>query len=291
MKTFIIIDGNALIHRAYHALPPLKTKKGELVNAVYGFASILFRVLKELKPDYLAVTFDLAEPTFRKLEYEAYKAKRVKPDQEMYDQIPKIRELVQALNIPIYEAGGFEADDVIGAVVERLKKHKPAIKTMIVTGDLDTLQLVDEQTEVYFLKSGIKNTVVYDKKTVKENYHLEPEQLVGFKGLKGDPSDNIQGVPGIGQKTALELIKEFHSLENLYKKINQSGLKPQLKARLLEYKDQAFFSQYLAIIRKDVPLDFDLKKCQWFGFRENKNKLISFLEGLEFRSLIKRLEE
>ncbi len=280
MKKLIIIDGNALIHRSYHALPPFKDKKGKLVNAVYGFASVLFKVIRELNPDYLVATFDLPGPTFRDLEYKEYKAKRVKAPQDLYDQISLVKELVQSFNIPIYEKEGFEADDVIGTISKKSEKTE----NIIITGDLDTLQLVNKNTWVYNLKKGINQIAIYDKKAVKDRYGLIPEQLNDFKGLRGDPSDNIPGVTGIGEKTALKLIKEFKNLENLYQKINQ--VEPKLKARLLEYKDQAFLSMYLATIKKDVPIDFNLKKSKMKDY--DKKKVIKFLEKLEFKSLIKR---
>lgn len=285
MKKLILIDGNALIHRAYHALPPLKTKKGQLVNAVYGFISILFKVIQELKPDYLVATFDLAGPTFRDLEYKEYKAKRVKPSQELYDQIPLIKKIVRALDIPIYEKKGFEADDIIGTIIQKIKSEK--IKNTIVTGDLDLLQLVNKQTEAYLLRKGIKDTVIYNRKSVEERYDLKPKQITDFKGLKGDPSDNIPGVPGIGEKTAVDLIKEFGSLKKIYQDIEKSDLNPKLKAKLLEYKKEAFFSQYLATIKQDVPIDFNLEESKWGKF--NSSKVIKLLKGLEFNSLIKRL--
>jgi len=285
MKRLILIDGNALIHRAFHALPPLKTKKGKIVNAVYGFSSILFRIIQELEPDYLIATFDLAGPTFRDLEYQGYKAKRVKPPQELYDQIPLIKKLVKALFIPIYEKKGFEADDLIGTIVQKVKDKK--IKVIIVTSDLDVLQLVNKQTEIYTLKKGIKDTVVYDQKAVKERYGLLPRQIIDYKGLKGDPSDNIIGVPGIGEKTAIDLIKKFGNLEKLYQKSSINTLNPKLQARLLEYQDQAFFSRYLVTIKKDVPIDFNLRK--WQLEKKNRTKTIKLLEKLEFKSLIKRL--
>ncbi|MFH0906975.1 MAG: 5'-3' exonuclease H3TH domain-containing protein [bacterium] len=285
MKTLVLIDGNSLIHRAYHALPPFKTKKGELVNAVYGFTSILLRVIQDLKPDCLAVSFDLAGPTFRNLQYKEYKAKRVKPPQDLYDQIPWIKKIVKAMDIPIYEKKGFEADDVIGTVVEKVKDK--GIKIIIITGDLDALQLVNRHTEVYAHKKGIKDIVVYNEKEIKKRYGLSPEQVIDFKGLKGDSSDNIPGVPGVGEKIAIQLVKKFNNLEKLYKKLETSDLNPKLKARLLEYKEQAFFSKYLATIRKDVPIDFDLKKCKWGNL--DQAKIIKLLERLGFKSLIKRL--
>ncbi|MBU1137027.1 hypothetical protein KKD72_01520 [Patescibacteria group bacterium] len=286
MKKLIILDGNALIHRAYHALPPFKTKKGQLVNAVYGFISVLFRVIKEIKPDYLAATFDLTGPTFRDLEYDQYKAKRVKAPQELYDQIPLVKEFVKALNVPIYEKSGFEADDAIGAIIWQAASRKPPVKSIIITGDLDTLQLIDKNTEVYNLKKGVNHVAVYDIEAVKKRYGLRPNQIVDFKALKGDPSDNIPGVQGVGEKTAVELIKKFGSLEKLYAGLSKSSLNPKLKARLLEYKKDAFFSYRLASIRKDVPIKFSFKDAKWGDY--DKDKVIEFLEKMGFKSLIKR---
>ncbi|MBU1176944.1 MAG: 5'-3' exonuclease H3TH domain-containing protein [Patescibacteria group bacterium] len=287
MKTFVIIDGNALFHRAYHALPPLKTKKGKVVNAVYGFTSILFKVIQELTPDYLAVSFDLPGPTFRNLEYKDYKAKRIKPPQELYDQIPLIKEMVNILNIPIYEKKGFEADDIIGTIIEKIKNKKLKIKSFIITGDLDVLQLVDDNVNIYTFKKGIKDFFVYNKAEINKRYGLKPKQIIDFKGLKGDPSDNIPGVPGIGEKTAIELLKEFKSLEELYKNLESSNLNIKIKARLLEYKEQAFFSQYLATIKLDVPIDFDLEKAEWGDY--NRDKVNKFLKSLDFNTLVERL--
>jgi len=192
MKRLVLIDANALIHRGFHAIPPLTTKKGELVNAVYGFTSILLRVLKELKPDYIVTAFDLPKPTFRHLEYKEYKATRPKTPDGLCQQFPKVKKVVQAFDIPIFEKEGFEADDVIGTITKKTGKD---IEDIVVTGDLDTLQLVDANTKVYTLKRGMTDTVIYDEKAVWERYGLKPEQLLDFKGLRGDPSDNIPGVP------------------------------------------------------------------------------------------------
>ena len=287
MKKLIILDGNALIYRAFYALPPLKNKQGKLTNAVYGFTSILFRFIQELNPDYLIATFDLEGPTFRNLEYKEYKAKRVKAPQDLYDQIPMVKEIVKSLDIPIYEKQGFEADDVIGTILQKTKDEE--IKKIIITGDLDTLQLIDQKTEVYTPKKGVKDMFVYDQKAVKERFDLNPNQIIDLKGLQGDSSDNIPGVPSIGQKIAVGLLKEFGSLEKLYKNLEASDLNPKLKARLLEYKDLAFLSYKLATIKKDVPIDFDLKKCEWGEYDEKQ--VIKLLEELGFKSLINRLSD
>jgi len=286
MKRFIIIDGNALIHRAFHALPPLKTKKGKLVNAVYGFASIFLRVVQDLKPYYISISFDLPGPTFRSLEYEGYKAKRVKPPQELYNQIPLIKKMISIFNIPIYEKKGFEADDIIGTLVKRIQDEKIKIEIFIITGDLDALQLINENVKVYTFKKGIKDSFIYDESEVFKRYELKPEQIIDFKSLKGDPSDNIPGVPGIGEKTAIELLKQFGSLERLYKNLESGNLNVKLKARLLEYKEQAFFSQYLATIKLDVPIDFNLKKSKWGDY--NKEKVNKFLKDFDFNTLVNR---
>lgn len=287
MKKIIILDSNALIHRSYHALPPFKTKKGQLVNALYGFIAVLIKVIRELEPDYLVATFDMAGPTFRDLEYKEYKAKRIKASQELYDQIPLVKEILKAFDIPVYEKKGFEADDVIGTITKIINKKK-GIKSIIITGDLDTLQLVNSNTEVLALKKGIKETITYNKKAIMERYGLTPKQIIDLKGLRGDPSDNIPGVTGIGEKTALELIKKFGSIKELYQELEKSNLNPKLKARLLEYKEQALFSQYLATIRKDAPINFSLKDALWK--LKSRKKVINLFKKFEFNSLIKRLD-
>jgi DNA polymerase-1 len=300
-KKLILIDGNALMHRAYHALPPLTTKKGEIVNAVYGFTSVLLKVIKDLKPDYMICAFDVKGGTFRDKIYKDYKAGRVKPDQEFYDQIPKIKEVVKVLNIPIIEKQGFEADDVIGTLVSQAsqkfiksKVHKVKdLKTTIVTGDLDLLQLVNQNIEVFTLRKGIKDTVIYDEKAIFERYGLKPEQIIDFKGLHGDPSDNIPGVKGIGEKGATDLLQNFGSIEKLYKAIeeNKTGdlIKPRIKEKLIAQKDQALMSKKLATIDRSMDLELDLEKCVWGDY--DKLKLNNLFRELEFYSLINRVDE
>lgn len=286
-KRLIIIDSNSIIHRAFHALPPLTTKKGELVNAVYGFLLVFLKVLRELKPDFVFATFDFPGPTFRHKEFKEYKATRPKAPAELYNQIPKIKEILKFFNVPIFEKEGFEADDLIGTISRLAPKKQilPEIETIILSGDLDTLQLINPQTKVYLLKRGVKDTILYDEKAVQERYGLSPEQLVDFRALKGDPSDNIPGVPSIGEKTAQKLIKEFGSLENLYSNLDK--LKPALGAKLQEYKDQAFFSKNLAKINQNVEIDIDFKKGEWRNY--DREKISQIFKELEFFSLIKRL--
>lgn len=296
-KRLIVIDGNSVIHRAYHALPPLTTKKGELVNAVYGFLLVFFKALKEFQPDFIVATFDFPAPTFRHKKYKLYKAKRKKAPEELYQQIPKTKEILKDFNIQIFEKEGFEADDLIGTISKSAPKKQvlPEIETIILSGDLDTLQLVDKNTKVYFLRRGVKDTVLYDTIKVKERYHgLTPEQLPDFKALRGDPSDNIPGVFGVGEKTAIELIREFRSLENLYKELNEDServkkMKRSLRQRLLDYKEQAFISKMLAEIKYNVPIEFNLEKCHWGGY--NKEKVAQVFRKYNFQSLISRLPE
>ncbi|MBF8280697.1 MAG: polA, partial [Candidatus Magasanikbacteria bacterium] len=225
-KKLIVLDGNALVHRAFHALPPFTTRDGLPVGAVYGFTSILLKILKEFRPDYLACTFDLAGPTFRHEAYAEYKAKRVKAPQELYDQIPLVHEVVSAFGIPIYEKQGFEADDVIGTIAREFGGKKisgGAVEVLIFTGDQDTLQLVRPGVKVYALKKGISEGEVMDDRAIKKKFGLKTEQLIDYKILRGDPSDNIPGVPGIGEKTAVELLQKFESVEELYSALHGKG--------------------------------------------------------------------
>ncbi len=322
-KTLVLIDGHALVHRAYHALPPLNTGSGELVNAVFGFSSILLKTLKDLAPDYIAATFDLAGPTFRHKEFEEYKATRVKAPDELYAQIGRVKDVLKAFNIPVFESPGFEADDLIGTIAKSISNKQSAvnnknakkekIKVIIVTGDLDTLQLVDDNISVYTLKKGVKETMLYDAAAVAERFEgLSPGQMNDYKGLKGDPSDNIPGVPGVGEKTAIELLKKYGTLEKLYKEVEKQTTNSQrltvnkkhpstrpaaslrvnskkLLEKLLEFKEQAFFSKYLATIKQDAPIKFKLADALTRDF--DKEKVIKLFKELGFYSLVNRLPE
>jgi DNA polymerase-1 len=289
-KRLIIIDSNSIIHRAYHALPRLTTKKGELVNAVYGFLLVFFKIIKEFQPDYIAACFDFPGLTFRHKEFKEYKITRPPMPKNLAFQIPKIKEILKTFNVPIFEKEGYEADDLIGTIVEKTK----GLEKIVVSGDLDNLQLVSKETKV-FASSGVKKAILYDEKEVEKRYQgLKPEQISDLKALIGDPSDNIPGIFGIGNKTAIDLLLKFGSLENLYKEIEENSEKAKelsLKIRetLLNYKEQTFFSRSLTKIKKDAPIDFDLKKCQWKEY--NKKKVIQILKNLEFYSLIERLPD
>ena len=289
MKKLVVIDSYALVHRSYHALPPLTSPKGILVNGVYGFMLFFLKMINDLKPDYIVATFDVAAPTFRHKEYKKYKAQRVKMPDNFYEQIQIVKNLLKAFNIPILDKKGYEADDIIGTITEKLKNNKD-VQSFIVTGDLDTLQLISDKVFVYTLRRGIQDQVTYDKEKVFERFELKPEQLIDWKALRGDPSDNVPGVPSIGEKTASTLIKEFGTLDNLYKKI-KDGVKIKVSPRILEklknYEDQAYFSRHLVTIQKDIKIKFDLEKAKLDP--PPKDKLISLLSELGFRSLIPKI--
>lgn len=301
MKKLVLIDGHALVHRAFHALPPtLNSPKGIPTNAVFGFTSVFLKMVKDLKPDYIAATFDLAAPTFRHEEFAEYKAHREKAPDELHAQVPLIKEILIAFGIPIYEKPGFEADDLIGALAEKSKKSKD-IQTIIMTGDLDTLQLVDDKKVVVFtLRKGVTDTVTYDEEEVVRRYGFKPEQLVDFKGLKGDPSDNIPGVPGVGEKTAAMLVQQFGNLEKLYKslaevknqksKVKNKELSGKLIQKLIDNKDMAFFSKKLATIIRDVDIDFGLGNADWVK-NMNRQEIERIFKELGLYSLIKRFQE
>lgn len=288
-KKFIIIDGNALIHRSFHALPPLTIKSGEMVNAVYGFTTVLLKALREFQPDYIALTLDRKEKTFRHKQYDKYKANRVKAPDELYEQIPKVKEIAKAFNIPIFELAGFEADDLIGTLVKRVDSD---VKKIIVTGDLDALQLVDENTEVFTMKHGLTDSVLYDIEAVKQRYNLLPEQMIDFKSLRGDPSDNIPGVKGIGEKTAIDLLQNFKTLEGVYQYVEkekqpEDKIRPRIVELLKQYKEDAFLSKELATIKCDVQFDFELNDANFGSF--DREKVAKLFSNFEFNSLLPRL--
>ncbi len=294
--TLILIDSHALIHRCFHALPNLTTPKGEPIGAVYGTIRIILKIIREFKPDYLAACFDLAEPTFRHKEYKEYKATRPKTDENLIPQFDKVREFFSAVPIKYFEIPGYEADDLIGTLVKKFSNEKD-LKIIILTGDLDTLQLVDDdKVVVYTMKKGIQDTVIYNEKEVQERYGLSPKQLIDFKALKGDPSDNILGVKGIGEKTAIELIRYFETLENLYQKIENENfqktsearlIKPKTLAALLDQKEQAFFSKYLTTLNCNAPLEVKLSDLKFNGI--NKESLIPLFKKWRFESLVNQL--
>ena len=282
MKKIIIIDSNSVIHRAFHALPPLKNKKGEIVNAVYGFLTFLFKAIRELDPDYIAACFDVSKHTFRKEIFEEYKATRQKAPDELYLQIPKVKEVLKKFNISIFEKEGYEGDDLIGTIA---KKENGNLEKIILSGDLDNLQLVDKNVRVIFLASKVSTLNIFDIKKIKEKYELCPDQIVDLKALKGDAADNIPGVSGIGIKTAIALLKKFENLENIYTNID--SISGKIKEKLVEEKEMAFLSKELATIKTDVKFDFDIEKCKWGDF--NKEEVVKLFEEFGFKSLISKI--
>ncbi|HBI16767.1 MAG TPA: DNA polymerase I [Candidatus Moranbacteria bacterium] len=291
-KKIVLLDGNAIIHRSFHALPPFTTKKGELVNAVYGFSSTLLAVIDKFKPEYIVATFDLKGQTFRAAQFDGYKAKRVKAPDELYNQIERVKEIVKTFNIPIYEKEGYEADDMIGTIAKKFSvpgsQFTDNMEVIIVTGDLDTLQLVDERIKVYTMSRGLSKAVLYDKEAVMARFGgLEPMQLKDYKGLRGDASDNIPGVKGIGEKGAINLLKEYQNLEGVYKNIND--IKGSLRDKLEKDKMMAFTSRDLGTIMINVPFEFKLEECHTHDF--DRKKLIDLFKELGFFSLIKRLQK
>ncbi len=286
-KRLIIIDSNALLHRSFHALPPLTTKKGEQTGAVYGFLLTLFKTIKDLKPNYIIACFDTAAPTFRHKQFKEYKAQRPKTSEELITQIPKTKQVLTSFNIPVFQKEGFEADDLIATISQKASKEK--LEVYILSGDLDNLQLVNKNIKVYTLGKGIKETVVYDREKVKTRFEVEPEQMVDFKALIGDPSDNIPGVLGIGKKTAAELLKKFNNLENLYQEVEKdnSEIKAKTKETLLKNREQAFLSRSLVETKKDVALNINVTECEFGKF--DRQKVESILKELEFFTLINRV--
>jgi len=283
-EKLILVDGNSLIHRAFHALPPFKTKTGELVNAVFGFYSILLNVITRYQPAYIAVTFDVAKKTFRHLEYADYKATREKAPQELYDQFARVKEGLITLGMPIFEQEGFEADDVIATIAEKMKSHVD-IETYILTGDKDTFQLVDDKTFIISPAKAGTDNMVYDSNAIHERYGLTTDQMIDFKALRGDPSDNIPGVHGIGEKTAISLLEKYKTLEGIYDNLNI--IKGALHEKLEKGREDALFSKKMVTLVHDVPINLDISEIK-FKF-EDFERIIPLFEALEFRSLIERI--
>jgi len=288
MERLIIIDGNAILHRAFHAIPPLTTIKGELVNAIFGFLSMMLRIVHDLKPAFLVVTFDRAKPTFRKKLFKAYQAKRPKMDEGLSGQIERMHEVLEKMNVSVFEMDGYEADDVIGTITNRIKNNNKNnnIETIIITGDRDILQLVSDRVKVYMPVKGLSESKLFGEKEVEEKFGIKPSQIVDYKALVGDQSDNYPGVSGIGPKTASHLLSHFRTLERLYQKIDEVE-NENVKGKLKAGEKEAEMSKQLAQIVTNVPVDFDLKKCRLPNF--DRPDIHQLLEELQFRTLIGRL--
>ena len=285
MEKLIIIDGNAILHRAYHAYPPLTNNKGMVINAVYGFFSMLFSIITDQKPEYLAVCFDMAAPTFRKALFVGYHANRIELPEDFVPQIVLVHELLSKMNVGIFELEGYEADDLIGTLATKAVLTKNA-EVVIVTGDRDMLQLVNKKVKVLMPLLGITKTALFDEKAIEEKYGVTPAQFIDYKALIGDASDGYPGVTGIGPKGASNLLKEYGTFENLYKNI--LNLPEKIGLKLATDAEQAALAKRLATIEINVPTQFDIQKCKTSDF-DIKSLRVAFLDQ-GFNTLTKRLD-
>lgn len=295
-KTLVLLDAHAIIHRAYHALPEFLSSKGEPTGALYGLASMLMKIVTDLKPDYIVACYDLPGKTFRHEAYEKYKAGRAKTDDALIMQLKNSRQIFEAFGVPIYDSPGFEADDVLGTIAEKYKKDKN-INIIIASGDMDTMQLIDDKkVQVYTLKKGINETILYDEEAVVSRFGFKPKLLPDYKGLRGDASDNIKGIKGIGEKTATTLITTFGTIEEIYQKINKNeeafikaGVSPRMVELIKNNEEEALFSKTLAKIRTDAPINFSLPEKTFWESADPK-KIEKVFALFEFRSLFNRLK-
>src|SRR3989338_4754328 len=285
MKTLLLIDANSIIHRAFHALPPLTSRRGKPIQALYGLSSIFLKLFRENKPDYVAALFDRPEPTFRKEKYPEYKAQRPKAVDELVEQIIAARDFFPAFGIKIFEKPGFDADDLIATFAEKFR-NEPDVQVVILTGDRDTLQLVEgEKVVVRTFKTGISDTMTYDEKAVMVKYGLRPDQLIDYKALVGDPSDNIKGVLGIGPKTALAILTRFNTLENAYEHMEED---PKLEAKLAPFKKDAFLAKELVTLDRHAPIESGSIESLKVNFTEEEVEKYFIQNG--FDTLLKRLK-
>ena len=297
-EVLVLLDSHAILHRAYHALPEFTTSDGTPTGALYGYVTMILSIIESFKPTYIAACFDLPAPTHRHVAFVDYKAHRQKTDDALISQIIAARDVARAFGIEVFEDAGFEADDLLGTIVEKTSKNKN-LQTIIASGDMDTMQLVrDKSVQVFTLKKGIKDTITYDEDGVRARFGFAPTLLPDYKGLRGDPSDNIPGVHGIGEKTATSLITAFGTIEQLYEALKKdpveagkkAGVSERIVKLLQDSEDGARFSKMLATIRTDAPIDFDLERARWnIGINEEKAKEIC--RKYEFRSIIPRLQK
>lgn len=285
MSKLVLIDGNAILHRAYHALPPLTTKRGEPINAVYGLVSMLLRVLTDLKPTHIAVAFDRKEPTFRHKEFKAYQAQRPPMEKALSGQFEKAKDVLYAIGIPVYEKAGFEADDIIGTLAGESEKDIDEI--VIVTGDKDILQLVTEKTKVYLPKRGLSDAQLMGEEEVTQKLKVRPKQIIDYKALVGDPSDNYPGVRGIGPKTAVDLLTKYKSKNEIYKKLKE--ISPSIREKLEKGKKDANISYKLAKIVKDVKFKHDIDSSK--AWKVDSDNVLSLFSEFGFRTLTKRVKK
>ncbi|MFT7644691.1 MAG: DNA polymerase-1 [Candidatus Paceibacteria bacterium] len=296
-KTLVLLDAHAILHRAYHALPDFSSPTGEPTGALYGVTTMLLKIIEDFKPQFIVACFDLPEPTYRHEAFDGYKAGRSKTDEALIQQIIRSRDIFAAFGIPIYEQPGFEADDLLGTI-SHLTADDKSLKVVIASGDMDTLQCVDKKrVQVFTLKKGIKDTIIYDEQAVKDRFGFGPKLVPDYKGLRGDPSDNIPGIAGIGEKTATTLITNFGSIEKMYAKLEkgeeafiEAGIKPRIINLLKEGKEDAEFSKMLATIRIDAISEFDVTKTEW---RENADtdELVNLFSTFGFRNMSDRIKK
>lgn len=287
MKKILLIDGNSLMNRAFYALPPLTNSEGLHTNAIYGFTNMILRIADEIDPEYIISTFDRKAPTFRHTEYTEYKAGRKKMPPELAEQFPVTKELLGLLGVPVFELDGFEADDLLGTLSRLAEENN--IECYVLTGDKDALQLSSDLTKVIITKKGVSEKEIYDRKRMEEEFGVTPTQFIDVKGLMGDKSDNIPGVPGVGEKTAYKLIQTYGSVEGVLENISEiSGKK--IKENLETYREQAIFSKRLATIMRDVPIDFSWNETM---HKDNidKPKVREMLIKLNIKSLLPRFQE
>lgn len=279
----ILFDGNAIMHRAYHALPPLKTRSGEPVNAVYGLTSMMLKVINDFKPTHLAFAFDRPEPTFRKKLFEEYQAQRDEMDEDLSPQFEKAQDVLKAMDIPIYDKAGFEADDVLATIADEANVDE----VIIVTGDRDMLQLVNKKTKLLMPGRGLSDAKLYTDVETRKKMGVYADQIIDLKALMGDASDNYKGVPGVGPKTAQNWLTEYETLDNIYKNIDK--LSERHKNLLIENKENAYLSQKLATIVDDVDIQFDLNHSKMH--RIDTEDLLRLFDEYGFRSLKTRVKK
>jgi DNA polymerase-1 len=283
MQTLLLIDGNAIMHRAYHALPPFKAADGTPTNVVYGYLSMLNKVIVDFKPDYLISCFDTPKATFRNKLFKEYQSQRPKIDNEFIVQIPLVKQAVDAAGIERMEKDGYEADDLIGTITRIFEKNN--FRVVILTGDKDIFQLITDNVFVAAPQLGLANIKIFDKSEVEKKLDVAPNQIIEYKALAGDPSDNYPGASGIGPKTASKLIHSFGTIEEIYENIEKVE-SDKVKEILKKEKDSVFLSKKLATIMTDVDIDLDIEKLKFKGFNKN---LIDFLSKYQMNTLTKRI--
>lgn len=306
MSRLVLIDGNAIIHRGFHALPPFTAPDGRLVNAVYGFFSMFLKIIQDVEPCYLTVCFDRPKPTFRKALYVGYQAHRPKMDEGLSSQIVLVHEILEKAGIPIFEIDGYEADDIIGTLAFQaislkdqkegemengkcpLRREARKMEIVIVSGDRDMLQLVNSHVKVLAPITGITKMILFDEEEVERKFEIKPRQMIDYKALRGDASDGYPGVAGVGPKTAGDLLKRYTTLENIYKSLEEIKKKNEnLALKLAQGAEAAGMAKKLATIVTDAPISLEFKKCEVGKF--DKEKMKEEFEKFGFRSLVKRI--